>query len=577
MATREKILTLLNDNHTEFSDSQIANTIKSSEYDVTVADLYDLDNFPEERISQIRRILTGFEDIKFQKAKDAGTSEALNAFIMEFRNGRNVDEAKEILNDLDDSAWEGIAVSTQIADFERYELNYPDGKHIVKCKEILEDFDWYLTERTDTVEAYSNYRINHPGRHDQEVDSLIRNYEDKKTWENCKLKGTEGYSEYLNKFPNGQFASEARVRIANVSQRDRFLNKLRQNKNSENIFGIRDAVDDNIISWSDVVEIYGEEITEMIKSYEEPPVLPKSEIPLQLTGKGAEVYFWGIRGSGKTCALATILSYINKKGIYKPLPCKGAKYRDSLKNLFKRNASLCILPPATDGEQIHEMALMMKNPDKEKNPKGLNTPFTFIDLPGELIEQAYEFQGKEIKEIVAILKNDELSGTNHFKNFNRLLSYLKNKERPKIHFFIFEHGSHDKIVEIAGNDVEIPDCLQALISVLNGLKVFSKSTVGIYLLMTKADQFSCDREDRPEKANEYFEEYFSAFKNNLEEICNNPWINIGDFCGITFSIGDVYASDICKFDGDDTEKLLRKLFLKSKPESGGWFNKILNG
>lgn len=45
------------------------------------------------------------------------------------------------------------------------------------------------------------------------------------------------------------------------------------------------------------------------------------------------------------------------------------------------------------------MALALRNPDKEKNPKGLYTPFTFIDLPGELIEKAYELQGKTKNEI----------------------------------------------------------------------------------------------------------------------------------------------------------------------------------
>ncbi len=93
--------------------------------------------------------------------------------------------------------------------------------------------------------------------------------------------------------------------------------------------------------------------------------------------------------------------------------------------------------------------------------------------------------------------------------------------------------------------------------------------------MTKADRLPCDKEDRPEKAEEYFDEYFPSFKTNLEEVCKDSFI--GDFCGITFSIGEVYAQQICKFDGEDTEKLLRKLFLKSKPESDKWWTKMLKG
>lgn len=575
MPTRQEILDKLNNNPTEFTPAVLANVIKSRDYELTVADLYDLNNFPKETIVAVRSYLSDFENKKFDNAYHSGNPQDLSNFIKEFRNGRNVEEAKNYLKKLDDQIWNSIADSGQKSDFVQYKSDFPDGKHITDCVNILEDFDWYLTKKNDTVEAYSNYRITHPGVHDREVDSLIKNYEDKKTWENCQNKGTEGYREYLSKFPNGQFASEARVRIDNVSQKDRFLNRLRHNKNSEHIPGIQRAVRDNKVSWSDVAEVYGEAITEIIKGYEDYPVLPNSEIPVNLSGNGTEVYFWGIKGSGKTCALGTVLSYINKKGLYAPLPCKGAKYRDALKNLFKKNASLCILPPATDEEQIHEMALKLKNPDKKINPDGRYTPFTFIDLPGELIQRAYELQGKTKEEVEQTLLNDRANGDSRFKNFNILLNYLKNRNSPKIHFFIFEYGSHDKTVEIEQQQVAIPDCLQALMTVLKDLKVFSKSTVGIYLLMTKADRLPCDKEYRPEMAAEYFDEHFLAFKANLEEICNKSYI--GDFCGITFSIGDVYAQQICKFDGEDTEKLLRKLFLKSKPESDKWWTKILKG
>ncbi|MDD6889533.1 MAG: hypothetical protein PUD39_04670 [Bacteroidales bacterium] len=573
MPTRQEILNRLNSNPQEFTPSVLANVIKSREHELYVADLYDLDNFPQDTIREVRTILSVFERTKFENAKNSNRPSDLNTFIKEFRNGSYVEEAQRILTELDDKTWENIKDSNNMSDFENYKSDFPRGNHRSECREILRDFDWYLAKKTDTVEAYSNYRINHPGVHDQEVDSLINNYEDRMTWENCQIRGTKGYKEYLNKFPNGQFASEARVRIDNGSQRELFLDRLREN--FETISGIKRAVNDNKVSWSDVAEVYGEDVTEAIKDYEEYPVLPNSEIPANLTGNGTEVYFWGIKGSGKTCALGTVLSYVNKKGLYAPLACKGARYRDALKSLFKNSASLCILPPATDSEQIHEMALRLRNPDPNVNPKGLYTRFTFIDLPGELVQQAYELQGKTKEEVENTLLQDQLSGNNHFKNFKILLKYLNDRTRPKIHFFIFEYGSHDKKIVINQQPVEIPDCLQALMSVLKDMKVFSKSTVGIYLLMTKADLLPCDKEDRPIKAAEYFEEHFLAFKSNLEEICKKSYI--GDFCGITFSIGNVYAQQICRFDGEDTEKLLRKLFFKSKPESDNWLTKMLKG
>lgn len=576
MATRQQIIDKINSNPTNFSPDLIANIIKSPEHEFVVADLYDLVEYPQSKIAQVRNILADYENTKFQKAVGGGTPDDLRNFITEFGSGKNVEKADSLLKNMDDETWRGISDSQQKSDFVQYKSNFPEGKHIGVCDEILDDFDWYIAKKDDIIEGYQNYLDNHPGVRDDEVKNKIKYYEETQIWKNCEIRGTEGYKEYLNQYPNGRYASEAKIRISNVSQKDKFLNTLRLNKNENDISAIQRAVRENKIQWSDVEDIFGETITGMIKKYEDTPGLPNSEIPTQLCGKGTEVYFWGIRGSGKTCALGTILSYINKKGLYSQEDCKGAKYRDALKRLFKQSDdSLCILPPATDEEQIHEMALSLRNPDKVKNPKNLKTPFTFIDLPGELIHRAYELQGKTKVEVEDLLIKDNTSGANHFKNFNTLLTYLKNQKRPKIHFFIFEYGSHEKTIEINGSEVEIPDCLHALMSLLIKLKVFKKSTVGIYLLMTKADRLLCEKEDRPEKAEEYFNEHFSSFKNELEEICSDSFI--GDFCGITFSIGDVYAQQICKFDGADTEKLLQKLFLKSKPENDNRFMKWLKG
>lgn len=573
MASRQQIIDKINNNPADFSPKEIANAIKSHEHEFVVADLYDLVKYPQSQIKQVRDLLADYEDTKFNQAKTAGLPSALWDYIKEFNRGDKVEEAKGILNALDEQRWKQISDSRVKSDFVQYMSDFPACQHIGECNEILNDFDWYLAEKDDTIEGYQNYLDNHPGVRDEDVKNKIKYYEETQIWKNCEIKGSAGYKEYLTQYPNGRYASEAKIRLSNVSQREKVIEDIKSNKYAASI--IQNQVRDNKITWKDVEDVYGEDITEIIKKYKGAPNLPNSKIPEKLQGKGTEVYFWGVRGSGKTCALGTILSYVNKKGMYEPSNCEGATYRDALKSLFKfkESDSFYILPPATNEEQIHEMALSLTNPDTVKNPKNLKTPFTFIDLPGELIHRAYELQGKTKEAIEEIIAKDEASGDDHFKNFNTLLTYLKNQNRPKIHFFIFEYGSHNKTIEINGQDVEIPDDLQALMSVLSDLKVFSKSTVGIYLLMTKADQLQCEKKDRPEKAEEYFNEHFLSFKNNLEKICNESYI--GDFCGITFSIGEVYAQQICKFDGADTEKLLRKLFFKSKPEKDGWLNKII--
>ncbi len=96
MPTRQEILDKLNNNPTEFTPAVLANVIKSRDYELTVADLYDLNNFPKETIVAVRSYLFDFENKKFDNAYHSGNPQDLNNFIKEFRNGRNVEEAKKL-------------------------------------------------------------------------------------------------------------------------------------------------------------------------------------------------------------------------------------------------------------------------------------------------------------------------------------------------------------------------------------------------------------------------------------------------------------------------------------------------
>ena len=141
------------------------------------------------------------------------------------------------------------------------------------------------------------------------------------------------------------------------------------------------------------------------------------------------------------------------------------------------------------------------------------------------------------------------------------MSYLKNRKNNKIHFFVVEYGAHEK----KWDGLNMSNYLSCMIQYLKNEKVFTKSTVGVYVLVTKCDKMDCAKEDRPRLAHEYVKQEFAAFWNTLEMTCKNAAIK--DLKTLAFSIGDVFAQQLCVYDGEDTNKVIDKLLTKT-PKMG---------
>lgn len=59
-----------------------------------------------------------------------------------------------------------------------------------------------------------------------------------------------------------------------------------------------------------------------------------------------------------------------------------------------------------------------------------------------------------------------------------------------------------------------------------------------------------------------------SFWTNLEDTCKKA--NVGDLKVLSFSVGDVFAKNLCKFDATDTTKVIEKLITKTNAEGGFW-------
>ena len=148
----------------------------------------------------------------------------------------------------------------------------------------------------------------------------------------------------------------------------------------------------------------------------------------------------------------------------------------------------------------------------------------------------------------------------------KAMNYLRDRRNNKIHFFVVEYGAHNKKWE----GLNMSNYLSHMIQFLKKEKVFTKSTVGVYVLVTKCDKMNCSKEERPQKASEYVEQELAAFWNTLKKTCD--WAEIKDVRKLAFSIGEVFAQQLCVYDGADTNKVIDKLLTKTPTISRrfGW-------
>lgn len=117
------------------------------------------------------------------------------------------------------------------------------------------------------------------------------------------------------------------------------------------------------------------------------------------------------------------------------------------------------------------------------------------------------------------------------------------------------------------------DYLDNMSMYLKSHGIFRKSTVGVYVLVTKCDMIKCAPDDRSkeayrsEEAYKYVCEELPSFWNTLQDTCKSA--GVGDLKVLSFSVGDVFAQNLCWFDGADTDKVIDKLLTKTPAEKGG--------
>lgn len=379
---------------------------------------------------------------------------------------------------------------------------------------------------------------------------------DDESWERARY-GTEmDLRGYISNYPFGKYVVDAKATIRHLeddrrranAEKQIILEKLRVNHNSFTPGEIKDFLK-NTISETDLIDCgFPLDIVSTINTFKRPE-LELGEVPQSIPDGFTEVYFWGIPGSGKTCALAAILNTASRAGYLEMSTGPGFNYMLQLKNIFEKNQA--ILPRPTNVEDTQYLPFVLKKGDDKPRSVSL------IELSGEIFECfLHKNAGKTLS-------------PRHENTFNTLIKFLNGNNR-KIHFFFIDYHKQN---EIDDKGYLQSDYLNSASIFFNNNDIFKKSTDAIFIVLTKSDLLNCPKEDRLKHSIEYLKsESFLAFTNTLKNRCKELSINAGKLTVEPFSLGNVYLKFICDFDNSSAFKIIDILLDRIAPSQRSFFD-----
>ena len=271
-----------------------------------------------------------------------------------------------------------------------------------------------------------------------------------------------------------------------------------------------------------------------------------------------EIYFWGMPSSGKTCALGAILSAAGTghvaKTIEKNPGCRGYDYMRQLSQIFEPG-KISVLPTGTSASFVSDMSFWLLDQEDRRHS------VTMIDLAGEMLHAMYLVdQG-----LYNQLTPDQQTGYSCMRNL-----LVDNRSRnSKIHFFVLEYGGHER----REKGIRQVDMLDGALSHIKNLGIL-QNTDAVFILMTKADKAFDQPGDVNEVLQNYVKTHYQAFYNNLR--LNSKHINGGKVEMIPFSIGEVCFQDLCRFDDETANDVVRLFLERTVGEKTGKVGKITN-
>lgn len=462
-------------------------------------------------------------------------------------------EKQEILNHIEDlssqqlyeAISEGVVTMDDLVDTEKL--------GITKRREInaylkADDEAWKSANNSGTVTAIEDYKTKFPkGKHIKDADGAIANIssivaakKDDKAWQKTDKNNRNSLNSYLNEFPNGNHVTEANETLDKI--RGERIQTIKNVKNKLPYFLVQD-IRDGKLSFEDLEGELNPQFIEFLRENIDKDIW--NGVPLELPEgrqdevdpNHTEVYFWGVPGSGKTCALGSVLSTADHKGyLTKIKDGSGCNYATQLKNIFNPG-KVDVLPPPTSDASTQYLPIELTNLEN-----GKIISVSILEVAGEVFKDFYR------------LRADPQKVSSNHPNLEHLLA----SNNRKIHFFFVDYSLDDR----RDNDnLKQSDYLKAAASYFDESKVFEKNTDAIYLVITKSDMMESN------DANSV-KEYLNGSKcasltTALRNQCKKNHINLGNLIGLRFSIGEVcLGGKLCIHNPETSEHILDILFRK---------------
>lgn len=337
------------------------------------------------------------------------------------------------------------------------------------------------------------------------------------------------------------------------NNRSKLLEIIRRDKNLLHSRVINQLVDIQLIEYEDLFTIGIDErfVKALIRDKEnrrdDLSYSSKAEIK-PITAPGLEVYFWGIPTSGKTTAIAALLSVVRKgigaaKSVTFDNNSQGYGYYNQLSQLFRQESEVASLPPGTSVEATYAGGLTLE--DK----KGKDHKYTFVDLSGEILRSMYKSDAKEQ------LMEDELKALN---KLNTVLGSSSSRNK-KIHFIVLEYTEEERVIEGLDNDTY----LSAALRYIESKGIFKHKTDAIFLMLAKIDRMpdfkNLSNMQLRVNMKRYLDTRYKGFYQGLQRICRKNWINGRSLEIIPFSLGEVCFKNYCLFDPKLAKEVVERI------------------
>ena len=315
------------------------------------------------------------------------------------------------------------------------------------------------------------------------------------------------------------------------------LQALRADKNLLSLHTVLGLCESDVFQFADMVNVgFSNPILRIMRGKEvkavDIPILNPIQTRIRISH---DYYFWGAKGSGKSCALGAIMSTIDSgvvPGCSMEIDynCQGSKYLEQLKGVFKRGNAVGVLPPGTQVGQFAEMGF-------DLNWQGHKKSITCIDMAGGML-------------YVLASKNQNPDDA----SLLQLNNLMKNapKKNACSHIFLLEYKPGDRKNQA--------DELDNAVKQISDLGLWGK-TQEIVVLVTKTDKMGVDESRLQSEVERYISQSFVGFKNSLQVTAQKHGIKNGEIKILPFQIGSVELKNYCIFDSEYAARFVKKVFL----------------